>query len=179
MRNYSGVIAFCFLLCVFACTEEEKENTTNGFTADGQFYATPYAEYHKSGTNKDYAFTFSSKDIEGNKTTGYKFVGIENSTLNAVGIGDLTLANEGEFVGEFFFDNTETLDYGIDSYNYFANLEFDADRNAINPPDYHIIDGTFTIKSKSANVFDIEYEASFDNGVSIKGKFKGEVKPLD
>lgn len=166
-----------FILALLSCsTNEEVMNKINGFTIDDKFYATPYGSYQNTGSYKDFSFDFYNKEIIINSSGGYDFVGLEDKTLNYFAAGNITLQSEGDFLENFIYDNTGSLPLGVDDFIYSAELLFDFYSRAVNPPNYMATGGTFTIKSKSGQDFDIEYEATFDNGVTVKGFFKGELQ---
>ena len=170
------LLLFAFILILSACLKEDEiTNDINGFTIDNKFYPTPYGSYQNTGGYKDFTFDFYDKEIEKNPGGRYDFLGLENETLNYFAASNLTLESEGDFLGNFFYDDTYALPLGIDDFIYSADLEFDFYSRVINPPTYKTTGGTFIINSKVGQYFDIEYKATFDNGVTVNGFFKGDL----
>lgn len=174
------ILFFLYILLFSACLKEDEiTNNINGFTIDNKFYPTPFGSYQNTGGYKDFTFDFYDKEIEKNASGGYDFLGLENKSLNYFAASNLTLESEGDFLEDFFFDETYSLPLGIDDFIYSADLQFDFYSRVIDPPTYKATGGTFTIKSKSGRYFDIEYVATFDNGVTVKGFFKGDLQLRD
>lgn len=174
------ILLFVFILTLSACLKEDEiTNDINGFTIDNKFYPTPYGSYQNTGGYKDFTFDFYDKEIEKNPGGRYDFLGLENKTLNYFAANNLTLESEGDFLENFFYDETYSLPLGIDDFIYSADLAFDFYSRVIDPPTYNATGGTFIIKSKVGQYFEIEYEATFDNGVTVKGFFKGDLQLRD
>lgn len=171
------ILLFFYILFFSACIKEDEiSNDINGFTIDNKFYPTPFGSYKNTGGYKDFTFDFYDKEIEINASGGYDFLGLENETLNYFAASNITLESEGDFLENFFYDETYSLPLGIDDFIYSADLQFDFYSRVIDPPTYKATGGTFVIKSKSDHYFDIEYEAIFDNGVTVRGFFIGDLQ---
>jgi len=180
MRNYISI--FVTIICMISCDKEEDTLTSdNTFTLDNVKYETPYCFVEDWGIeagNRD----FRRYDIQfvSDAHDGDPFV-LDNPNFHVATFvlfsPSLTELKSGEYTLSTATNNTLcTKEWQLGEYlGISVGLELKETNKVI----IETWSGKITVKKLGDNQYYFSYSGACDNGMSLKGSFKGSITILD